>query len=101
MLKTGPAAALGPMAGTERMPGTAITVTPDADKFPRPEYSVRIDWTCDPSRTATLVQRVFDEIAFIKATPLSPAQLTVIREAAYAAVKAQRNVLMMVAPRIR
>ena len=36
-------------------------------KFPQPEYSVRIEWTCDPARTATLVQRVFDEIAFVKA----------------------------------
>src|SRR5580765_567903 len=30
----------------------SITATPDADKFPRPEFSVRIEWTCDPSRTA-------------------------------------------------
>ncbi len=44
------------------------------------EYSVRIDWTCDPARTATLVQRVFDEIAFVKATPLSPSRWPLIRE---------------------
>ena len=40
----------------------SITATPDMDKYPRPEYSVRIDWTCDPARTKALVQRVFDEI---------------------------------------
>ena len=59
----------------------SITATPDTEKFPRPEYSVRIDWTCDPARTATLVQRVFEEIAFVKATPLSPEQVALIREA--------------------
>jgi zinc protease len=59
----------------------SITATPDTEKFPRPEYSVRIDWTCDPARTATLVQRVFGEIAFVKATPLSPDQVALIREA--------------------
>jgi zinc protease len=59
----------------------SITATPDTAKFPRPEYSVRIDWTCDPARTATLVQRVFEEIAFVKATPLSPDQVTLIRGA--------------------
>jgi zinc protease len=58
----------------------SITVTPDTAKFPRPEYGVRIGWTCDPARTATLVQRVFDEIAFVKGTPLSPNQVTIIRE---------------------
>ena len=58
----------------------SITVNPDTDKFPRPEYSVRIDWTCDPARTATLVQRVFEEIAFVRNTPLSPNQVALIRE---------------------
>ena len=59
----------------------SITATPDTQKFPRPEYRVRIDWTCDPARTATLVQRVFEEIAFVRATPLSPGQVALIREA--------------------
>jgi zinc protease len=58
----------------------SITATPDTEKFPRPEYRVLIDWTCDPARTATLVQRVFEEIAFVKATPLSPVQVALIRE---------------------
>ena len=57
-----------------------ITATPDTAKFPRPEYSVRIDWTCDPGRTASLVQRVFEEIAFVKATRLSPDQMALMRE---------------------
>jgi zinc protease len=58
----------------------SITVNPDTDKFPRPEYTVRIEWTCDPARTAALVQRVFEEIDFVKATPLSSTQVTRIRD---------------------
>ena len=30
-----------------------IDATPDAQKFPRPEYKVRIDWTCDPAQTGS------------------------------------------------
>ncbi|HYU78489.1 MAG TPA: insulinase family protein, partial [Vicinamibacterales bacterium] len=59
----------------------SIEVTPDTDKFPRPQYSVRIEWTCDPTRTATLVRRVFDEIEGLRATPLAPGQMALIREA--------------------
>jgi zinc protease len=58
----------------------SITATPDSEKFPRAEYSVRIDWTCDPARTATLVQRVFEEIALVKATRFPPGQMVLIRE---------------------
>ncbi|MES1254199.1 MAG: insulinase family protein, partial [Acidobacteriota bacterium] len=58
----------------------SITVTPGTGKFPRPEYRVRIDWTCDPARTAMLTKRVFEEIAFVKATPLSMDQVGRIRE---------------------
>jgi zinc protease len=59
----------------------SITATPDTEKFPRPEYTVRIDWTCDPARTATLVQRVFEEIEFVKAIRFSPDRVALIREA--------------------
>jgi zinc protease len=59
----------------------SITATPDMEKFPRPEYSVRIEWTCDPARTAALVRRVFDEIEFVRATPLSSTQVARIRDA--------------------
>ena len=44
---------------------------PEARKAPKPEYTVRIDWTCDPAQTASLVQRVFDEIEFVQAHDLS------------------------------
>jgi len=58
----------------------SITATPSAQKFPRPEYSVRIDWTCDPARTATLVQRVFEEVALVRATVIPPDRMALIRE---------------------
>ena len=58
----------------------SITVDPDIEKFPRPQYVVRIDWTCDPARTDALVRRVFDEIASLKARPLSATQMAFIRE---------------------
>jgi zinc protease len=58
----------------------SITAAPGSSRFPRPEYSVRIDWTCDPARTAALVQRVFDEVAFVRNTPLTAGQMAYIRE---------------------
>ena len=58
----------------------SITVSPDADKVPRPTFSVRIEWTCDPARTTTLVQRVFDEIAFVRNTVIGPRQEAAIHD---------------------
>jgi zinc protease len=58
----------------------SITVSPHSEKAPRLQYGVRIDWTCDPARTAALVHRVFDEIAFVRTTLLSTAQMARIRE---------------------
>jgi zinc protease len=58
----------------------SITATPSAAKVPRPEYNVRIEWTCDPARTATLVQRVFEEIEALKATYISREQMGRIRQ---------------------
>jgi zinc protease len=57
-----------------------ITATPGTAKLPRPEYRIRIEWTCDPARTATLVQRVFDEIGVVKATLLAPEQMVMVRQ---------------------
>ena len=58
----------------------SITATPSAEKSPRPRYTVRIDWTCDPARTTALVQRVFKEIAFVRTTMLSERQVESIRD---------------------
>ncbi len=59
----------------------SIEVTPDTDKFPRPRYTVRIDWTCDPERTTALVKRVFDEIEYVRQTSFSAGQVARIRDA--------------------
>jgi zinc protease len=58
----------------------SITATTETGKFPRPEFRLRIDWTCDPARTTALVQRVLQEIAFVRTTPLSSNQMGLIRE---------------------
>ena len=59
----------------------SIEADPSTVKFPRPQYTVRIDWTCDPAQTANLVQRVFKEISFVRDTTLSPDQVNRIRAA--------------------
>jgi len=58
----------------------SITATAHASKIPRPEYQLRIDWTCDPARTATLVQRVMQEVAEVRDTPLTSGQVTHVRD---------------------
>ena len=58
----------------------SITATPGAAKVPRPEYSVRIEWTCDPTRVAMLVQRVFEEIEALKASYISRDHMGRIRQ---------------------
>ena len=58
----------------------SITAEPDADRYPHPQYTVRIEWTCDPARTETLVQRVFQEIDFIKRQRFDARQMGVVRE---------------------
>ncbi|PWT86737.1 MAG: hypothetical protein C5B57_00520 [Blastocatellia bacterium] len=59
----------------------SITVTPEMRQVPRAEFAMRIEWTCDPARTMTLVQRVFQEIDFVRTTRLVRPQLSLIREA--------------------
>jgi len=58
----------------------SITATTDTAKFPRPEFQLRIDWTCDPARAAMLGERVLQEIGFVRTTPLSSNQMALIRE---------------------
>ncbi len=66
----------------QQLGGTySIEVEPLTQKNPRPEFSVRISWACDPARVETLVQRVFDEINFVKRTPLTTDQMGRVRAA--------------------
>jgi len=57
----------------------SITVEPDIERFPKPHYTVRIDWTCDPAQAVALTRRVFDEIAFVKSTALTESQVARLR----------------------
>ena len=66
----------------EELGGTySITAEQRTQKVPRPEYTIRIEWACDPARTTALVQRVFDEIRFVKDTSFTPEQVRRIRAA--------------------
>ena len=58
-----------------------ITAVQSTDKAPKPQYTVRIEWTCDPARTADLVDRVFREIDFVRNTTIGARQVGLIREA--------------------
>jgi zinc protease len=59
----------------------SITATSEAAKYPKPEYRIRIDWTCDPARVDALVQRVFEEVRFVRTTLLLPDQMSRVRDA--------------------
>jgi len=52
-----------------------IEVDQQTQKLPRPEYSVRIEWACDPAQVDALVRRVFEEIRFVRTTKLTKDQL--------------------------
>jgi len=58
----------------------SITANAGASKVPRSQYSVRIEWTCDPARTTTLVQRVFEEVEALKGSYISRDRMERIRQ---------------------
>lgn len=65
----------------EQLGGTyAIAVDAETAKFPRPEYRIRINWTCDPARVDSLVSRVFQEINVVKGTLLTPDRVSRVRD---------------------
>jgi zinc protease len=57
----------------------SITAVGSTQKLPHPQYSVKIDWTCDPARVPDLVKAVFQEIEGVKTTSLGPEQMNIIR----------------------
>jgi zinc protease len=66
----------------EQLGGTySISVSQVTQKIPIPQYSVGIQWACDPQRTADLVTRVFQEIELTKNILLNDRQVDVIRQA--------------------
>jgi zinc protease len=61
----------------EELGGTyGITVNPGYQKFPRPEYSISIQFGCAPDRVDSLVKRVFEEIEKYKVSGPTEKQLT-------------------------
>lgn len=62
--------------------GATYSITADSQtaKHPRGEFRVRINWTCDPARVESLVQRVFEEMGRVKATVLTEDQMARVRE---------------------
>jgi len=62
--------------------GATYSITADAQtmKYPRPEYRVRIEWTCDPARVDSLVQRVFQEIGVVQGTLLTPDRVARVKD---------------------
>ncbi len=59
----------------------SITAADATERIPRPDYLLRIEWTCDPAQTQALVQRVFQEIESVKGMPFRSDQVARIREA--------------------
>ena len=57
----------------------AISADSDTNRYPRPEYRVTIDWTCDPAQVENLVQRVLQEVAAVRETRLTEEQMVRIR----------------------
>jgi zinc protease len=59
----------------------SITAADATEKVPHPQFFVRIEWTCDPVQTDALVQRVFQEIAFVRNIAFQSGQVGRIRDA--------------------
>jgi zinc protease len=57
----------------------AISAESETSRYPRPEYRVTIQWTCDPGQVESLVPRVFQEVSAVRDTPLTDEQMTRIR----------------------
>ena len=66
----------------EELGGTySITAPFSYQKFPKPEYSITIQFGCSPERTDDLIKRVFGEIEKFKAEGPTEKQLTDEKEA--------------------
>ena len=66
----------------EELGGTySITAGPGYQQFPVPQYSVTIQFGCDPKRTDDLIKRVFQEIEQLQANGPSDKQVNDEKEA--------------------
>ena len=61
----------------EELGGTyGISASPNYQKIPNPEYSISIQFGCDPQRTDELVKRIFQEIELFKTKGPTEKQVT-------------------------
>ena len=66
----------------EDLGGTySITASSSYQRYPIPEYSITIQFGCDPARAADLVKRVFEEIEQLKTNGPTEKQVSDEREA--------------------
>ncbi len=66
----------------EELGGTySISVSPSYQKLPKPEYSITIQFGCDPQRTDDLIKRVLQEIERFKTTGPTEKQVNDEKEA--------------------
>ncbi len=65
----------------EQLGGTySVSANANSTKVPIEQYSILVQFGCDPSRTTVLVNRVFQEIDAFKNRGVSDAQLQEVRE---------------------
>jgi len=65
----------------EELGGTySIEATSNVVRLPKPEYRVRINWTSDPARVDSLVQRVFQEIEAARSATLTQDVMARVRD---------------------
>ncbi len=65
----------------EELGGTySVTTNANSGKVPREQYTIAIEFGCDPGRTDALVKRVFEEIEAMKAEGVTAAQLREVRQ---------------------
>jgi zinc protease len=58
----------------------AISAESETSRNPRQEYRVAINWTCDPAKVETLVQRVFQEVDKVRNATIDTDQMGRIRD---------------------
>jgi zinc protease len=65
----------------EDLGGTySVNVSASYDKVPAPQYSIAIEFGCDPARTDELTKRVLTEIEGLKAKGPTPEQLNDVKQ---------------------
>ncbi len=65
----------------EELGGTySVTANSNSGKVPIEQYTIAIQFTCDPDRTADLIKRTFQEVETVKTRGVTDAQLRDVRQ---------------------